>query len=123
MRLCTGASFGGHVESAGHAVATHQMVPQQTYTLPPTSVAQPPPPPPPLTPQHPQGFQSPPASQASQVPVGQFDTAQNQPNFGDGSELQPNQQENEGELLNVQVPSPSPDKLIDSVEELQMEQK
>ena len=51
-----------------------------------------------------QGFQSPPASQASQVPVGQFDTAQNQPNFGDGSELQPNQQENEGELLNVQVP-------------------
>ena len=56
--------------------------------------------------------------------AGQFDaTQQQQPNFGDGSELQPNQQENEGELLNVQVPSLSPDKVVDSVEDLQMEQK
>ena len=82
------------------------MVPQQTYTLPPTSVAQPPPPPPPLTPQHQQVFQSPPVSQANQMQAGQFDaTPQQQPNFEDGSELQPNQQETEGELLNVQVPS------------------
>ena len=111
------------MEGAGHSAVSHQMVPQQTYTLPPTSVAQPPPPPPPRTPQHQQGFQSPPASQANQVQVGQFDAAQTQPNFADGSELQSNQQENEGELLNVQVPSPLPDKIVDSVAELQMEQK
>ena len=111
------------MEGAGHSAVSHQMVPQQTYTLPPTSVAQPPPPPPPLTPQQQQGFQSPPGDQSSQGQVGQFDAAQSQPNFGDGSELQSNQQENEGELLNVQVPSPLPDKTVDSVEELQMEQK
>ena len=49
--------------------------------------------------------------------------AQSQPNFGDGSELQQPPPDNEGELLNVPEPCPSPDVSINSAEDLQMERK